>query len=76
MIELDSCPFCGETPTTNVHYWKCGGDELMLTAAVKCKCGVEKRCSFQANNVSFNDFYDAFDTVIDSWNRRADNGSD
>ena len=73
MDELKNCPFCGGTPKTNVRYWSCGGDELKLAAEIVCKCGIKKGRSFQANNTSFGNFIEAFDLVIEDWNRRSDN---
>lgn len=73
MTELKPCPFCGDIPTTNVRYWKCGGDELLLNVTVKSQCGVSRGISLQGNDVPFSEYEDAFATVIDMWNRRAAN---
>ena len=70
MDEIKTCPFCGETPTTNVRYWSCGGDELRLTAEVKCKCGISKGYSFQGNAVTFDTYIQAFQDAISAWNER------
>lgn len=72
MDKLKPCPFCGDIPTTNVRYWKCGGDELLLNVEVKSQCGVSRGISLQGNGVTFSEYEDAFATVIDMWNRRAD----
>lgn len=70
MYQLENCPFCGETPKSNVYYSKCGSGTLELIAEIICKCGVNKRRSFQANDVPFDNFIMAFELVIDDWNRR------
>lgn len=74
MSEIKKCPFCGDIPKTNVRYWKCGCDELLLNVEVKCQCGISRSISLQGNNVPFSEYEDAFATVIDMWNRRANNG--
>ena len=72
-MELKPCPFCGTEPKTNVHYWKCGGDELGLIAEVKCEqCGVSQSAVFDGENKSFDDYNNAFSLAISRWNTRID----
>ena len=72
MYKLKPCPFCGSEAKTNVHYWKCGGNnELGLVAEVKCdNCDVSQFADFEGNNKSFNEYITAFNTVVEKWNTR------
>ena len=72
MEQLKPCPFCGGEAKTEVSYIQCGGDELLLRAAVFCKvCGVGRTVRFNAELKPFEDFTENFNTAVDMWNRRA-----
>lgn len=73
--KLESCPFCGAEPKTNVRYWKCGGPELKLFAEIVCECGITKSVEFQGNEVSFDTYLNAFNKVTEIWNRRSKCGA-
>lgn len=73
-MELKPCPFCGNVPITNVHYWKCGGDELGLVAEVKCEnCGgVSQSVVFDGEYTNFDKYINSFNIAIERWNTRID----
>ena len=73
MYDLKPCPFCGGAAKTEVSYIKCGGDELLLRAAVFCgTCGTGKTVKFDAMCKPFDDFTENFKAAAEAWNRRAE----
>lgn len=79
MTELKPCPFCGSIPQCVVDFYESCGKEIKFAAAtVECTgCGIRKRKIFKAtDNISYVPFYDydnAFEEVIQAWNRRVGN---
>lgn len=68
---LKPCPFCGGEAHTVVEYDSVGMSQCNLSAFVECKkCGTTKRVKFAGAGVSFDDYYKAFDEVINKWNER------
>lgn len=76
MTDLKLCPFCGSIPDCGVDFYESHGSEVKLAAVVQCTgCGIYKRVIFKATDpvthVPFYDFDNAFNEVINEWNRRA-----
>ena len=75
MTELKPCPFCGAMPQVGVDFYESRGSEIKLAPTVECTgCGTRKREIFTATNsmhyIPFSDYEDAFDKVVEQWNRR------
>ena len=77
MTELKPCPFCGAMPQTGVDFYETYGygKGIKLAAIVECTgCGIRKREIFTATDsmhyIPFSDYEDAFDKVVEQWNRR------
>ena len=75
MSELKTCPFCGSIPQCGVEFYESCGTEIRLAATVECTgCGISKREIFKATNkisyVPFFDYDNAFEKVIEAWNKR------
>ena len=72
---LKPCPFCGSIPNCGVEFYSSCGAEVKLSAVVECSgCGIRKINVFKAtDNITFVSFYDydnAFEKVIEEWNKR------
>lgn len=71
--ELKRCPFCGESPRTEVSVTKMGGGEDHVDFTIHCtNCGTEKTVRLKI--VAFANFFDvekAQEQVIQAWNKRA-----
>lgn len=75
MSELKPCPFCGSIPQCGVDFYESCGSNVKLAAIVECTgCGISKRKIFKAtDSISYVPFYDydnAFEEVVQAWNRR------
>ena len=78
MTELKPCPFCGSIPQCGVEFYESRGTEIKLAATVKCPgCGIIKGIIFKATDknsyVPFCDYDNAFEEVVQAWNRRNTN---
>lgn len=76
MDKLKPCPFCGGVSKGVVDYDQCGEGKLLMSAYVICSaCGVYHsfyctRVRFDASGKNFSDFTDAFENVVNLWNKR------
>lgn len=72
--ELKGCPFCGESPRTEVSVSKMGGGEDHVDFTIHCtNCGIQKTVRLKiAGFVYFSDVDKAMAQVIEAWNRRED----
>ena len=69
---LKPCPFCGETPTTAINYYRCGGGELELKFSVVCpNCKTSKSIYKEVEGKDFGTYIEAMNLAITAWNRRA-----
>lgn len=73
MSKLKNCPFCGNTPTTEVRVTKMGGGEDIIDFTVICKeCGTNKTNRLRIKyNATFIDVENIMAQTIEMWNRRA-----
>jgi len=75
MKELKPCPFCNMKPIYGVKYaGTTSNDATKVTAMIQCKnCGVEMKIDFIAleyKPVPFERYTDAFENLINKWNKR------
>ena len=76
MNELKRCPFCGGEAESGVEFSESCSSNITLLALVRCsECGVSRGRRFVATNrnymIPFSDYFDAFNSAIEQWNRRA-----
>ena len=72
MSEIKICPFCGESPRTEVSVSQRGGVEDYVDFSIHCtNCGIQKTVRLKiAGFCYFFDVEKAMSQVIEAWNRR------
>lgn len=75
MQEVKRCPFCDSLPNVGVELYESFGSYIKLAARVECpRCHVRQSVIFQAvepsRMIPFYDYINAFDAVINKWNKR------
>lgn len=76
MAELEPCPFCGQTPGTEVEVTQMGGGEDHVDFKVVCgECGTEKAARLTIRGkCDFALVEQAMIHAVSAWNRRVVKG--
>lgn len=72
MDKLKLCPFCGDTPRTEVYVTQKGGNEDHVCFSIHCtECGTYKTVRLKiVGACSYSDVEKAMGEAIEAWNRR------